>query len=145
MGSEQGPGTDGLGQQQSVSGPQAALAHDVIRINQPVDRKAQCQLAAFAGMAADQRAAGFIQHFHGAGHHLVNHVFHLGLYAIGHGRNGGSTLSFGAHGKHVAQGVIGGNPAEHIGVVNKGAKEIDGVNHRLSGWDGQYGGVVWGV
>jgi hypothetical protein len=41
-------------------------------VDQAVDGKAQCQLAAFAGMAADQRAAGFVEHRNGARHHLVN-------------------------------------------------------------------------
>jgi hypothetical protein len=46
-------------------------------VDQAVDGEAQRQFAALAGVAADQRAAGFIEHLDGAGHHLEQRVLDL--------------------------------------------------------------------
>ena len=76
---EQGAGADRLGEDQHVAGLHAAFAQNArgVVVDQSVDGKTERELFAFAGVAADQRAIGFVQHFERARHHLEQHVFHF--------------------------------------------------------------------
>jgi len=46
-------------------------------------RRAQRQLRAFAGVPADQRGTGLVQHLHGARHELGQVILDLALDAVG--------------------------------------------------------------
>ena len=91
---EQRAGADRLGEDQRVARPHAALAHHRAEtfVDQAVDREPQRQLASLAGMAADQRAAGFVEHVDGAGHHLEHGVLDLGFQSGRHGGDRGCRL-----------------------------------------------------
>ena len=69
---EQRAGAQRLGQDQRLARLQAVLAQDARKalVDQPVHGEAQRELAALAGVAADQRAAGLVEHRDGAAHQL---------------------------------------------------------------------------
>ena len=69
-------------------GAQPAFAQHGVARDEPVDREAERQLGALAGVAADQRATGLAQHRVGAGHHRREVGLDLGLEAVGHGGDG---------------------------------------------------------
>ncbi len=65
--------------------------------------------------------------------HLEEILFHQPL---GGGRHDGQrqrAVGGGAHRPDVAQRMDGGDLAEHVGVVDEGAKEIDRLHQRLAG------------
>jgi hypothetical protein len=141
---EQGAGADRLGQDQRVAGAHAALGQHAGQalVDQAVDGEAQRQFAALAGVAADQGAAGLVEHGDGTGHHLVHGVLDLGFESRRHGGDGGGRLRLGAHGEDVAQRVVGGDAAEQPGIVDEGAEEIHRVHHRLARRHAHHGGVI---
>ena len=141
---KQGARADGLGQQQHIARLHAALAHQAAHrfVDQAVHRKTQCQFAAFAGVPAHQRAFGFVQHLHRAGHHLQQQVFDLGFKARWHGGHGCGGLGFTPHGEDVAQRVVRRHPAEDIRVIDEGTEEVHGVHHGLARGHPHHGGVV---
>ena len=142
--SKQGAGANGFGQQQQVAGFHAALDHHAAQvfIDQAVDRKTQRQFLALAGVAADQRTAGFVEHFDRAGHHLEQGVLDLGFQPRRDGANSGGGLCLAAHRKDVAQRVVGRDLAKYVRVVDKGAEKIHAVHHGLAGRHAHHGGVV---
>jgi hypothetical protein len=75
----------------------------------PLMAKPSASSAPSPGVAADQRAAGLVEHFDGAGHHLPQRVFDLGLQPRRHGGNRRGRLRHGAHGEDVAQRMVGGD------------------------------------
>ena len=141
---EQGAGADGFGQNQRVAGPQTALGHHAGQrfVDEAVDGEAQREFAAFAGMAADQRAAGFVEHGYRAGHHLEQGVLDLAFKPRRHRAYGGGGLRDGAHREYIAEGMVGGDAAEYPGVVDEGAEEIDRMHQRLARRHAQHGGIV---
>ena len=97
IGRKQGPGTDGLGQHDSVTRNQTAFMQDIFPINQAVHGKTQRQLLAFAGMPADQRRTRLVQHLQCALQHLRKQLFYLLLIRVGNGHNSQCCLWFRAH------------------------------------------------
>ena len=75
----------GLVRMSASPGCEPAFAQRRIARDEPVDGKAERQLGAFAGVAADQRATGLAQHLVGAGHHRRQVRLDLGLEPVGHG------------------------------------------------------------
>ena len=117
----------------------------LVHVHQAIHRKAQRQLGAFAAVPADQRAASRIEHLDRALHHLTQGGFHLPVHAGRHGGNGSGSVGLGAHGKQVAQRMVGGNAPEHIGVVQKRAEEVHAVHQRFAGRHAHHGSVVRAV
>ena len=123
-----------LGQDQRVASAQAAFAQhaDQVFIHQAVDGKAQRQLLALAAVAADQTAAGRVQHLDRALHQRVQQLLGLALQARWNCRDRGGGLWRGSHGKQVAQRMVGGDAAKAVRVVDEGAKEIHALHQRLA-------------
>ena len=147
MRGKQCAGANGFGQQQHVAGFHAALDHHAAQvfIDQAVDRKTQRQFLALAGVATDQRTAGFVEHFDRAGHHLEQGVFDLGFQTRRDRAHRSGGLRLAAHGKDVAQRVVGRDLAKYVRVVDESAEKIHAVHHGLAGRHAHHGGVVGGV
>ena len=93
-------------------------------------------------MATDQRTAGFVEHFDRAGHHLEQGVFDLGFQTRRDRAHRGGGLRLAAHGKDVAQRVVGRDLAKYVRVVDESAEKIHAVHHGLAGRHAHHGSVV---
>ena len=142
VGGEQRTGADRLGHDQRVARFQSALAQHGVARNQSVDREPEREFRAFARVPADERAVGITQHLVGAGHHLRQIGLDLGLDAVGHGGDRERRLRLGAHREDVAQGVVRGDLAEQVGVIDDGAEVVDAVHceARPTGFD--HGSII---
>ena len=144
VGGEQGAGADRLGQNQRIARAQAPLGHDnrQVLVHQAVDGETQGQFLSLPGMAANQRAAGFVEHRHGTRHHLEQGVLDLPFQPRRYSRNGCRCLRLRPHGKHVAQRMVGRYPAENPGIVDEGPEEIDRLDARHARRHPNHGGIV---
>ena len=101
-------------------------------IHQTVDGEAERELGAFAGVSADQRAAGLAQELRWRrpswrrGPPRPWPPAHRGSW-----RWRAPICGCAAHGKDVAERVVGGDLAEQIGIVDDGAEIIDGLHGKL--------------
>ena len=93
-------------------------------------------------MATDQRTAGFVEHLDRAGHHLEQGVFDLGFQPRRDGAHRSGRLRLAAHGKDVAQRVVGRDLAKYVRVVDESAEKIHAVHHGLAGRHAHHGGVI---
>ena len=100
-------------------GSHATLAQQARRVGQAVDGEAHGEFGALAGMAADQRRIGLVQHLQCAGHELLQQVLHFGFEAERDADDRQRRLRLAAHGEDVAQAVVGGDLAEHIRIVDQ--------------------------
>jgi hypothetical protein len=94
------------------------------RVGQAVHRETHSQFGALAGMAADQRRFGLVQHFQRARHEMQQQVLHFRFEAERDADDRQRGLRLTAHGEDVAQAVVGGDLPEHIRIVDQGTKEI---------------------
>ena len=117
----------GLVRMSASPGLSPPLRSAAVARHEPVDGEAERQLRALAGVAADERAAGLAQHLVRAGHHRGQVGLDLGFEPVGHGRDRQRRLRLAAHGIDVAERMVGGDLAEHVGVVDDGAEIIDGL------------------
>ena len=141
---KQGAGANRLGQQQHIARLHAALAHHAVHffVDQAVDGKTQGQLGTFARVSAHQGATCGVQHLDRAAHHLGQQVFDLALQARRHGDHRSGGLGLTAHGKHIAQRVVGGHFAKHIRVVDEGPEKVHRLHHGHARWHAHHGCVV---
>ena len=93
-------------------------------------------------MTAHQRRAARVQHLNGAGHDLIKLLLDDLLAPIGHRRDRHGRLRVRAHRVDIAQTVVRRDFAEHVGVVEKGAKVIHALHQYLARGHFDHGGVV---
>ena len=72
------------------------------------------------------------QHLVGARHHRRQVGLDLGFEPVRHGGDRERGLRLAAHGVDVAERMIGGDLAEHVGVVDDGAEIVDGLHARAA-------------
>ena len=141
---KQRSGSHWLGENQHVAVAQAALAQDALEfvIDQAIDREAQRQFAAFAGVSTYQRTAGSVEYIDRAVHHLQQQLLNLGVQARRDCCQRRCTLRFGAHRIQVPQRVVRCDLSEHIGVLDKGAEEVHAMHQRLASRHTQHRCVI---
>ena len=99
------PATQGLGQQQAISGPSAALVPELLRVPQTIHRKARSHLRPFNGVAAHQGAAGGVQFLHRTCHQALQIPSLQFRVVPGQGHVGQRRVGCGVHGIQIAQAV----------------------------------------
>ncbi len=124
------------------SGLEPAFAHNAVGRDLAGHRKPERQIRAFARMATDQRHALAIETGARAGQKLEQILLHLCRSACRYHRGGERIARCAAHGEHVVERMIGGDLAEHIGVIDEGTEKVDGLHQVLSGRRDQHRGVV---
>ena len=58
------------------------------------------------------------------------------------GDDGKRRLRFAAHGENIAHGMVGGDLAENVGVVDEGPEGVHCMDHHLAFGDPYHGGVI---
>lgn len=96
-------------------------------------------------MPTHQRTAGLSEHLQRAAHQLHQQFLNLGIKRRRHGHERGRALRRRVHGKQIAQGMGGCDPAKQPGIINERAKEIDALDQHLPGRKRNHSSIIGGV
>ena len=143
MGGEQDAGSDRLGEDERIAGAQPALAQDAAGGDLAVDREAERGFGTFGRMPAGQRDPLAVEAGARAGEHLKQRLLGLGRRSGRHHRDGERVERRAAHGENVVERVVRCDLAEHIGVVDDAAEQVDrGDDVSTAGRRRPDGGIV---
>ncbi len=116
-------GADGFCEYKNISGLCSGVGDHCFRINDTGNGESEFDLLIIDTVSADQDNLRLLQSIHPALDHLVHPVIAEGMNGIADDGKRGNWSA--AHSVHVAQGIVGGNPAESIRIIYRGGEDIN--------------------